>query len=71
MNRDRSEEAVSRADKNLAGAADSARDSQKTDHDIEKGDDRGGSRDGERLEPGDPGDREQFDNDGGRPQSRR
>jgi hypothetical protein len=29
-------------------------------------DDRGGSRDGERLEPGDPGDREQLDNDGGR-----
>jgi hypothetical protein len=32
----------------------------------EGADDRGGSRDGERLEPGDPGDRDQLDNDGGR-----
>jgi hypothetical protein len=28
-------------------------------------DDRGGSRDGERLDPGEPGDRGQLDNDGG------
>jgi hypothetical protein len=34
-------------------------------------DDRGGSRDGERLEPGEAGDRDQLDNDDGRTPSRR
>jgi hypothetical protein len=34
-------------------------------------DDRGGSRDGERLDAGDAGDRDQLDNDGGRTPSRR
>lgn len=71
MNRDRSEEPVGRPDKNLADAANSASDSQDIGREVEEGDDRGGSRDGERLGAGDPGDREQLDNDGGRPQSRR
>ena len=38
---------------------------------LEQADDRGGSRDGERLEPGEAGDREQLDNDGGRTPSNR
>ena len=71
MNRDRSEKPVGRADKNLADVANSASDSQDTGREVEKADDRGGSRDGERLEGGDAGDRDQLDNDGGRPQSRR
>lgn len=71
MNRDRSEESVGRADKNLADAANSASDSPYTGREVEKADDREGSRDGERAEPGDAGDRDQLDNDGGRPQSRR
>lgn len=71
MTRDRSEEPVGRTGKNLADAANSASDARKAAHEIDTGDDRGGSRDGERLEPGDAGDREQLDNDGGRTQSRR
>ena len=48
--------------------------SRSTDVSIDgrfQADDRGGSRDGERLEPGDAGDREQLDDDGGRTPSRR
>lgn len=72
MKNDRSpEERVGRADHNLAGAAAAARDPQKSGRELEQADDRGGSRDGERLEAGEPGDRDQLDNDGGRPQSRR
>lgn len=72
MKNDRSpEERVGRADHNLAGGAEAARDPQKPARELEQADDRGGSRDGERLEAGEPGDREQLDNDGGRPQSRR
>jgi hypothetical protein len=72
MNNDRSsEDRVGRADHNLAGAAEAARDPQKSGRELEQADDRGGSRDGERLDAGDPGDREQLDYDGGRPQSSR
>ena len=48
--------------------------SRSTDVSIDgrfQADDRGGSRDGERQEPGDAGDREQLDDDGGRTPSRR
>ena len=59
-------------DLDLDGAGESARQADRTpDSDLEFADDRGGSRDGERLEPGEPGDRDQLDNDGGRTPSRR
>lgn len=48
--------------------------SRSTDVSIDgrfQADDRGGSRDGERLEPADAGDRDQLDNDEGRTPSRR
>jgi hypothetical protein len=48
--------------------------SRSTDVSIDgrfQADDRGGSRDGERLEPGEAGDRDQLDDDGGRTPSRR
>ena len=65
--RDRSSERYGgRPENNASDAGQSAR-----DHAAEGADDRGGSRDGERLEPGEAGDRDQLDNDGGRPQSRR
>jgi hypothetical protein len=59
---------VGRADHDLPGAAEAARNPGASGDDLAKAgaDDRGGSRDGERLDPGDPGDREQYDNDGGR-----
>ena len=66
-----SEREVGRADHNLAGAAEAARDPDKSGRELVQADDRGGSRDGERLEAGEAGDREQLDNDGGRPASRR
>lgn len=66
-----SEKEVGRADHNLAGAAEAARHPEKSGRELEQADDRGGSRDGERLEAGEPGDREQLDNDGGRSTSRR
>ncbi len=64
--RDRlSERNVGRPENDVSRSTESAR--------IERfaADDRGGSRDGERLEPGEPGDRDQLDNDGGRTPSRR
>ena len=64
-----SERDVGRADDNLASAADAASQPQRSDR-VES-DDRGGSRDGERLDAGDPGDRDQLDSAGGRRQSRR
>ena len=67
----RPEHEVGRADHNLAGASEAARDPGKSGRELEGADDRGGSRDGERLEAGDAGDREQLDNDGGRTPSRR
>ena len=69
--KDSSEREVGRADHNLAGAREAARAPEKSGRDLEMADDRGGSRDGERLEPGEPGDRDQLDNDGGRTPSRR
>lgn len=67
-----SEGEVGRADLNLAGAADAARDEAKSSREIPMAGDRGGSRDGERLlAGGDAGDRDQLDNDGGRVPSRR
>jgi hypothetical protein len=69
--RDQSDEHVGRADHNLAGAREAARDPRKSGSDLPFADDRGGSRDGERLEAGEPGDRDQLDNDGGRTPSRR
>ena len=64
--RDRlSERNIGRSENDVSRDADRARDSR-----FEP-DDRGGSRDGERLEPGEPGDRDQLDNDGGRTASRR
>ena len=66
-----SEREVGRADHNLEGAREAARNPNASGRELEQADDRGGSRDGERLDAGDPGDREQLDNDGGRPQSRR
>jgi hypothetical protein len=71
MTQRRSEHEVGRADHNLAGAKEAARDPNKSGRELETADDRGGSRDGERLEAGDAGDREQLDHDGGRTPSRR
>ena len=68
---DQREREVGRADHNLAGAREAARDPAKSGRDLEFADDRGGSRDGERLEAGEAGDRDQLDNDGGRTPSRR
>ena len=68
---DSREREVGRADHNLAGAREAASDQSKSGRELELADDRGGSRDGERLEPGEAGDREQLDNDGGRESSRR
>lgn len=65
------EREVGRADPNVADAREAARAPEKSGKDLEMADDRGGSRDGERLEPGDPGDRDQLDNGGGRAASRR
>ena len=47
------------------------RKADRSNRDLEFADDRGGSRDGERLAPGEPGDRDQLDNAGGRTPSRR
>jgi hypothetical protein len=68
---DSREREVGRADHNLAGAKEAARDPNKSGKELELADDRGGSRDDERLEAGEAGDREQLDNDGGREPSRR
>lgn len=68
---DQREREVSRTDRDLSDAGESARTANRPNRDLEFADDRGGSRDGERLEPGEAGDRDQLDNDGGRPQSRR
>lgn len=68
---DQRESKVGRADHNLAGAREAARDPGKSGEELEMADDRGGSRDGERLEAGEAGDRDQLDNDGGRTPSRR
>jgi hypothetical protein len=65
------EREVGRADHNLAGAREAAKDPNKSGRELELADDRGGSRDGERLEAGEAGDRDQLDNDGGRTPSRR
>jgi hypothetical protein len=55
-------------DRKMEETADAARNPLNADDRIPKegADDRGGSRDGERIEPGDAGDRDQLDNDGGR-----
>ena len=63
-----SEPEVGRADQNREDAREAS--NPGSGRELEQADDRGGSRDGERLEP-DAGDRDQLDNDGGRPQSRR
>jgi hypothetical protein len=64
--RDRkSERNFGRSENDVSRSTDSASDSSF------QADDRGGSRDGERLEPGEAGDREQLDNDDGRTPSRR
>ena len=68
---DQRESRVGRADHNLPAAREAAQDPSKSGRELEMADDRGGSRDGERLEPGDAGDREQLDHDGGRTPSRR
>ncbi len=68
---DHREGKAGRADHNLAGAREAAKDPNTPGRELEMADDRGGSRDGERLEAGDAGDREQLDNDGGRTPSRR
>ena len=68
---DQRESQVGRADHNLAGAREAAQDPNKSGKELEMADDRGGSRDGERLEAGEAGDRDQLDNDGGRTPSRR
>ena len=60
-----------RSDREANPAADAANDSNEQPPEPQYADDRGGSRDGERLEPGDPGDRGQLDDDGGRTPSRR
>jgi hypothetical protein len=70
MNEPRERE-VGRADQDLAGAHQSAPDPNQPARELEFADDRGGSRDGERLDAGDAGDRDQLDNDGGRTPSRR
>lgn len=58
---------VGRAENNLANAAEAARNPEKSGDELVKAaaDDRGGSRDGERTEPGEPGDRGQLDDDDG------
>jgi hypothetical protein len=66
-----SEEEVGRADNNLAGARKAASDPRQSGRALEQADDRGGSRDGERMTAGEAGDREQLDNDDGRTPSRR
>lgn len=66
-----SEREVGRADHNLVGGRKAASDPQRSGRDLEQADDRGGSRDGERLTAGEAGDRDQLDNDGGRTPSRR
>ena len=68
---DHRESNVGRADHNPAGAREAARNPNVSGRELEMADDRGGSRDGERLEAGDAGDRDQLDNDGGRTPSRR
>lgn len=68
---DSREREVGRADHNLAGAREAARDPNKSGKELELADDRGGSRDGERLEAGEAGDREQLDNDDGRTPAKR
>jgi hypothetical protein len=60
-----------RSDREPNQAADSANERNQQPREPQYADDRGGSRDGERLEVGDAGDREQLDNDGGRTPSRR
>lgn len=65
--RDRSSERYGdRSENDVTEAGQSAREEA-----ARRADDRGGSRDGERLEPGEAGDRDQLDNDGGRVPSRR
>ena len=61
---DNREREVGRADHNPAGAREAARNPDKSGRELEFADDRGGSRDGERLDEGDPGDRAQLDKDG-------
>lgn len=64
--RDRqSERNVGRTENDVSRSTEAAREGRF------QADDRGGSRDGERLEPGEAGDREQLDNPDGRPASRR
>ena len=60
-----------RSDREANRAADTASDRNQQPRDPQYADDRGGSRDGERLEPGEAGDRNQLDNDGDRTPSRR
>lgn len=67
----RDEGEVGRADHNPAGAREAAAHPEKSGRGLERADDRGGSRDGERLDAGDPGDRSQLDDAGGREPSRR
>lgn len=66
-NRENAERNVGRADHNLEGARKAAANPDASGEELTKAgaDDRGGSRDGERLEPGDAGDRGQLDQDGG------
>jgi hypothetical protein len=68
---DQREDQVGRPDQQTAGAPEAAKDAGKSGRELEMADDRGGSRDGERLEAGEAGDRDQLDNDGGRTPSRR
>jgi hypothetical protein len=63
-----SEREVGRTDQNREDVREAS--NPRSERGLEQADDRGGSRDGERVEP-DAGDRDQLDNDGGRPQSRR
>ena len=60
-----------RSDRQANRPAEPANDRNEQQREPQYADDRGGSRDGERLEPGDAGDREQLDHDGGRTPSRR
>ena len=60
-----------RTDRQSNRTADSGKDRNQQDREPQYADDRGGSRDGERLDAGDAGDREQLDNAGGRTPSRR
>ena len=66
----RPENERSRADDDLGRGPDASRSASKPGADFQP-DDRGGSRDGERLEAGEAGDRDQLDDDGGRTPSRR